>query len=362
MNTPTTLDLNFYTDIVQRRDAEYDGVFYYAVKTTGVYCKPSCASRPPKPENIFIFFTRDAATDAGFRACKRCKPHQDITMTPHAKLVLDTCRRIEADSSFASDLSRLAEAATVSAAQLLRVFKRLTGISPKQYAEMLRTNRFKALMQQGDSVTGAAFDAGFGSSSRLYEKSNTRLGMTPATYRRKGKGMTIVYAAAPSSLGTVLVGATERGICTVALGDSAALLEADLQREFSAATLLTKGDTTVELSQALEAIVAYLDGQRRSLELPTDIQATAFQRRVWDELRRIPYGSTATYSEIAGRIGHQRASRAVATACASNPVALLTPCHRVVRGDGSLAGYRWGKERKRKLLDMEKASSLTPVS
>ena len=343
---------------VASRARSADGAFVYAVTTTGVYCRPSCPSRRPRRENVQFFPLPEAAERAGYRPCRRCRPQEQKASDPAAQRVRRACRLIDEaltdGDTGAPSLSRLGEAVGTSAHQLQRLFKRTLGISPREFAAARRLARVKDRLRQGDGVAGALYEAGYGSSSRLYERSNAQLGMTPATYRKRGEGMAIGFTTAPCALGRVLVAATERGIAAVSLGDSDAKLEAALGREYAAATIRRED---ASLGPSLKAILAHLDGTGPDLDLPLDLQATAFQWRVWRELQKIPYGETASYGEIARRIGRPRAVRAVANACAGNRAALIVPCHRVVREDGALGGYRWGAERKAKLLAAEKRSS-----
>lgn len=346
MKTPE----NKYWQAVEQRDGRFDGLFFYGVSSTGIYCRPSCRSKQPKRENVLFFASTELARQAGFRSCLRCRPDEAATENAQAALVQRVCRAIAAEPDARLSLADLSAQNACSESHLQRVFRRLTGITPRQYAEALRSGRFRAEVQSGQAVTAAMYEAGYGSSSRLYEKAAAQLGMTPAVYRRGGKGMKINYTVTECRLGRLLVAATERGICSVTLGDTAEKLEQDLFREFSQAELERD---EVTLNQQVQALLSHLDGQQPCPELPLDVRATAFQQRVWAELRRIPSGSTVSYSEIARRLGQPTATRAVARACATNPVAIITPCHRVVRENGDLSGYRWGLERKRALLAQE---------
>lgn len=338
---------------VQTRDASFDGVFYYAVRTTGVYCRPSCASRQPRRENVSFFALPEAARQASFRACLRCKPDEAAIRDPQAELIQSVCRLIDQQIEEPPNFAALSEEVQQSQFHLQRLFKKLMGITPRQYAEARRADRFKSRVKSGQSVTEAMYDAGYGSSSRLYEKAAAQLGMTPATYRKGGKGMKISYTIAVCPLGLLLVAATDKGICSVTLGDKNEKLAEALRAEFPQAEIAgDKGDLHAQVNTLLK----HLAGQEPHPELPLDVQGTAFQKRVWEELRRIPYGQTASYGEIARRIGQPTATRAVARACATNPAALVTPCHRVIRENGDLGGYRWGIERKQELLEKEKAA------
>jgi len=344
---------------VQTRDSGYDGLFYYGVRTTGVYCRPSCASRRPKRENVFFFALPEAARQAGFRACLRCHPDKAVIRDPQAELTQSLCRLIDQHLEEPVNFAALSAQLKLSQFHLQRLFKKLMGITPRQYAEARRADLFKTRVKAGQSVTEAMYEAGYGSSSRLYEKAASQLGMTPATYRKGGKGMKIKYTIAECPLGLLLVAVTDRGICSVALGEKGEELTGGLLAEFPQAE--TARDET-SLRAHVDALLAHLAGQEPHPDLPLDVQGTAFQKRVWEELRRIPYGQTASYSEIARRIGQPSATRAVARACATNPAALVTPCHRVVRENGEISGYRWGVERKRRLLEKEKSASLKRVA
>src|SRR6266702_3397736 len=328
---------------VLARDRRFDGAFVYAVRSTGIYCRPSCASRRPRRTQVTFFPIPEAAEREGFRACRRCHPADVNGTDPAVALVREACRALDAGQSPAAEPRRLA-----------RAFKRVLGITPRAYADARRVARFKHELKRRKSVSPALYEAGYGSSSRVYERADQQLGMTPATYARGGAGIDIAFAVLPCSLGQLLVAATPRGVCRVSLGDSAASLEAGLAAEFPAARI-RKDQTSLEA--AVTAILAYLDGSEPHLDLPLDIRATAFQRRVWQELQRIPYGETRSYADVARRIGSPTASRAVARACATNPAALIIPCHRVVREDGEMGGYRWGLERKKTLLQQEAGKS-----
>ncbi|HEU4321822.1 MAG TPA: bifunctional DNA-binding transcriptional regulator/O6-methylguanine-DNA methyltransferase Ada [Roseiflexaceae bacterium] len=335
---------------LEGRDPQFNGVFVYAVRTTGVYCRPTCTSRRPRRENVAFFAAPDAAERAGYRACRRCDPRA-AALDPHVALVAQICRFLEEPREGVPTLEELAARFALSPAHLQRTFKRIAGVSPRQYADAHRAERLRTGLRVGADVTGALYEAGYGSSSGFYDQAPASLGMTPAAYRSGGRAAQIGYAVAPCALGHLLVAATERGICKVSLGDSPAALEADLRDEFPAAEL--RADSTA-LEPWLRAVLEHLDGQRPHLDLPLDIQASAFQRIVWEALRAIPYGATRSYQQVAQAIGRPTAARAVARAVATNPVALLIPCHRVVRADGEPGGYRWGADRKRKLLEGER--------
>jgi AraC family transcriptional regulator of adaptative response/methylated-DNA-[protein]-cysteine methyltransferase len=350
-------DSRRYWNAVRMHDARFDGAFVYAVRSTGIYCRPGCASRRPRRAQVIFFITPEAAGRAGFRACLRCKPELSATAgglletEPRGALIRRVCRELEGDSEGAFHLATLAARAGLAPHQLARTFRRAVGITPRQYADAVRLGRLKRKLRKGGiTVTEAMYEVGYGSSSRLYEQSNAQLGMTPAAYRRGGGGMEITYTLASSRLGRVLVGSTARGICAVYLGDADAALTSALREEYPQAATRPGGR---EASAWVRTIVRYLDGGAPSLDLPVDVQATAFQRRVWEALRRIPCGTTRSYGEIARSLGRPKAARAVARACATNPVSLVIPCHRVVREDGGMGGYRWGIQRKKALLAQE---------
>lgn len=337
-----------YWQAVLAKDNQADGEFVYAVRSTGIYCNPSCPSRRPKRENVLFFSMAQAAEEAGFRPCRRCRPEE---ASPHTTaLVQSVCRYIEAHSEEALTLALLGEQVHVSPYHLQRIFKHVVGVTPRQYIQTQRIAHLKTHIKDGEAVTHALYDVGYGSSSRLYEQAPIHLGMTPTNYRNGGKGMTIRYTIVDCPLGRLLVATTERGICAVELGDTDAVLEAALHEEYPAAHI--HYDTAI-LDQEVHLILRHLNGEQQQLDLPLDIQATAFQCRVWQELRTIPYGETRSYSEVAQSLGNANKARAVAQACATNPVALIVPCHRVVREDTSLGGYRWGIERKHRLLAQE---------
>jgi AraC family transcriptional regulator of adaptative response/methylated-DNA-[protein]-cysteine methyltransferase len=334
---------------VEARNAEFDGVFFFGVRTTGVFCRPSCSSRSPKRENVAFFVTPSDAESAGFRACLRCKPKREYFPGPAATLVARAFEVLSEDADEVPTVDDLARRLDVSPGHLQKTFKNVLGISPKEVTDMMRIQNFKRNVRDSD-VTTSLYDSGFGSSRSLYEKAGERLGMTPATYKKGGKGMNIKYTIADSPLGKLLVAATERGICAVSFGDDAESLERELAEEFFAAEI---EETDDGLKDAVRTILRSLDGEKTILTLPLDLHATAFQMRVWSELRKIPYGETRSYAQVANAVGNPKAVRAVARACATNPVALVNPCHRVIGSDGKLAGYKWGIERKKELLDRE---------
>jgi AraC family transcriptional regulator of adaptative response/methylated-DNA-[protein]-cysteine methyltransferase len=336
---------------VLKKDARFDAQFVFAVSSTGIYCRPSCPARRPRRERVSFFRLPEQAEQAGFRACLRCHPREVRAKDPQIQMTQEVCRLIDENEGEPVTLSTLSQQLGVSSFHLQRTFKNVMGITPKDYAETSRVNRFKKGVRKGEAITSAIYDAGFGSSSRLYENAAAQLGMTPATYGKGGRGAVINYAIVETPLGRLLVAATNKGVCSVMLGDSDASLKADLSREFPEAEIRHEENA---LHSSLNAIVEHLKNKSPHIDLPLDIQATAFQRQVWEQLRAIPYGETHSYSEVAEAIGQRKAVRAVARACATNPVALVIPCHRVIREDKTLGGYRWGLERKKKLLEREK--------
>jgi AraC family transcriptional regulator, regulatory protein of adaptative response / methylated-DNA-[protein]-cysteine methyltransferase len=337
---------------VALRDRNFDGHFYYAVKTTGVYCRPSCPARAAKPGNVSFYASCEDAEGAGFRPCKRCNPDKPPLADRQAAKVGEICRTIEAAEEIPS-LGELARKAGLSAYHFHRLFKAITGVTPRAYAIAHRAKRIRdKLAKPGKTVTAAIYDAGFNSSGRFYETSNAVLGMTPTDYRAGGANTQIRFAIGECSLGSILVARSERGVCAVLMGDDPDALARDLQDRFPRARL-TGGDAGFEALVA--KVVGFVETPRLGLDLPLDVRGTAFQLRVWQALREIPAGSTASYTDIAKRIGAPKCARAVATACAANAIAVAIPCHRVVRNDGALSGYRWGVARKRALLARETA-------
>lgn len=339
--------------IVLARDRRFDGTFVYAVASTGIYCKPSCPSRRPRPDNVEFYAVPEAAERAGFRACRRCKPSDVHARDPRVELVRRACRHLDQSPASADTLPALAKRLQTTAPRLIRAFRAILGVSPRQYRDAKRLAHFKTALKRRSTVSPALYEAGFSSPSRVYERADRDLGMTPAAYQRGGAGLEVRFTVVPSPLGRLLVAGTERGICQVKLGDAAGPLEAELREEYANADL-SRDDGT--LAQWTTAIVRHLEGQEPHLDLPTDVRATAFQRRVWDELKKIPRGETRSYSQLARAVGNPKATRAVARACATNPVAIVVPCHRVIREDGALGGYRWGIERKERLLKAERES------
>jgi AraC family transcriptional regulator of adaptative response/methylated-DNA-[protein]-cysteine methyltransferase len=332
------------------RDSSADGVFYYSVKTTGVYCRPSCGARRPNRQNVQFHPTREAAEMAGFRPCRRCHPDRASTPTPHAGAIAKICRLIER-SDTTPTLSSLAKRAGLSPHHFHRTFKSVTGVTPRAYVAAHRTNRVRdELTKRSKTVTEAIYDAGFSSGGRFYESSNQLLGMTPSAFRAGGRATRIHFAVGECSLGSILVAQSARGVCAILLGNDPDALVRDLQDRFPNATLVGN-DTAFE--RVVAAVIRFVESPKKGLELPLDIRGTAFQRRVWQALRRIPIGSTVSYAEIAKRVGVPSGARAVARACASNPLAVAIPCHRVIRTDGAQSSYRWGAERKLALLTRE---------
>jgi AraC family transcriptional regulator, regulatory protein of adaptative response / methylated-DNA-[protein]-cysteine methyltransferase len=332
------------------RDASRDGVFVFAVTSTGVYCRPSCPSRRPRRERVKFFSRPDEAERAGFRACLRCRPRDADS---RIKTVENICQFLREHTDESVTLAALGERFGMNPFHLQRVFKSVLGVSPREFVDALRMKSFKSQLRSGRSVTDAIYEAGFGSSSRLYERSGPQLGMTPATYQRGGKGMFIRYTTLDSPVGRMLLAATDHGVCAISFGEPDGGLLEGLRSEFPDATV-RRGD--VVLRRWVRALLEQLHGERPLPQLPLDVQATAFQRRVWEHLQSIPYGTTKSYGEVARDIGQASGARAVASACASNPVAVAIPCHRVVRGTGDLGGYRWGTERKKALLEMEQGA------
>ncbi len=333
------------------RDSHYDGQFVYAVRTTGVYCRPSCGSRRPRRDNV-LFFPEPAAAEAGgFRPCRRCRPAGERADDPDMRAVQRACAMLDDRLEAPPTLRALGAAVGMSPWHLQRVFRRAVGLTPRGYVDAQRLARFRARLRAGETVSRAVYSAGYGSPRAVYEGGQSVLGMTPGAYRRGGAGLRIRWTVAPSPLGLVLVAATERGVCAVQIGGDEARLGAALRHEFPAAELVPNAGG---MTPWVSAVIARVAGETTAAEVPLDVPATAFQWRVWTALREIPPGHTRTYAELARELGMPQGARAVARACASNPVAVLVPCHRVVRSDGALGGYRWGLERKATLLERER--------
>lgn len=335
---------------VSARDRDFDGNFVFAVKTTGIYCRPSCPARHARRRNVLFFPTCEAAEHAGFRACLRCRP-KEAPNQRQREAVATACRALETDEP--PTLEELAAKAGSSPFHFHRVFKAMTGVTPKAYAKAHRAAKMRQELSEATTVTEAIYAAGYNASSRFYENANTMLGMTPNKFRRQGSDTEIVYGVGKCSLGTILVARSEKGICALMLSDNAAELESEIKRRFIKAKSI-KDDKT--FSALLTDVIALADEPAKKFDLPLDIRGTLFQQKVWAALRDIPPGETASYAEIARRIGAPSATRAVAQACAANEIAIAIPCHRVVRSDGELSGYRWGPARKRVLLDKERGT------
>lgn len=345
------METEIYWKAVKANDARFDGTFFLGVKTTGIYCRPSCRARTPKRENVAFFATAEEAEGSGLRACLRCRPQEAGPVDPQVKKVLKACELLDSEDLYS--LEDLSDELGLSPYHLQRSFKAIIGVSPKKYSEAKRMERFKEGLRSGSDVTTAMYDAGFGSSSRLYEKAADDLGMTPSAYRNGGRGATISYTITDSELGRILVARTIKGLCNVAFANEDETLIRNLRNEFPNAEIVR--DASV-LKSFVEELLKHLSGKKKRLDLPLDIQATAFQMQVWELLRKIPYGETVTYSQIAEMLGDRKKVRAVARACASNRIAVVIPCHRVVGKGGKLSGYRWGTERKRELLGREAAA------
>jgi len=338
---------------VERRDAGADEQFVFAVRTTGIYCRPSCPARRPKRENVEFFPSPAQAEVAGYRACRRCAPSEPATAEKHLSAVRRACRLIEgADEPPA--LAELAHTVGMSAQHFHRVFKRLLGLTPKEYVEAHRVRKLQGRLEEGSPVLDAIYESGYGSSSRVYERSDKTLGMTPSKFRSGGTGIAIHFAVTRSDLGWLMAAATDKGVCSIEFGEDPDWLRSRLKQRFPKAQLR---EDAAGLGTVLKAVGDFIRAPERGLTLPLDIRGTAFQRRVWKALQEIPVGRTSSYAEIAQAIGKPTAARAVAQACAANELAVAIPCHRVIRGDGGLGGYRWGTERKRMLLEKEASSA-----
>jgi AraC family transcriptional regulator of adaptative response/methylated-DNA-[protein]-cysteine methyltransferase len=340
---------------VKGRDARFDGKFYYGVTTTGVFCRPSCPSRPALRKNVRFYASSDLAEKDGLRACKRCKPLDTAAKLPALEDLIALCRHIDAHPDESRSLAALSRRARLSPFQVHRLFKTFLGVTPKEYVEQARLSGLKRHLRSAPSVTHAIYDAGFESASVVYGRLETHLGMTPSRYRRGGEGVGISFAIGSTPLGKVMIGATDRGVCYLQFGDTPGELLEQLSKEYPRATITPMPDAGRQpFGEWMTALNEHLRGASPRLELPLDIRGTAFQRKVWDFLRHIPYGDVMSYAEVAEGIQAPKAVRAVAKACATNRIGIAVPCHRVVRGDGSLGGYRWGEARKRALIDVER--------
>jgi AraC family transcriptional regulator, regulatory protein of adaptative response / methylated-DNA-[protein]-cysteine methyltransferase len=343
------MENELFWQAVRSNDHRFDGAFFFGVKTTGIYCKPSCTAKLPKRENVEFYVSADAAERSGFRACLRCRPRDASAADPQTEKIISACSLMDSEDGIS--LKDLSLRLGVSPSHFQRSFKRLIGLSPKKYAEVKRMDKFKKEIRGGSDIVTAMYDTGFGSSSRLYEKADSYLGMTPTTYKKGGEGMKISYTITECELGRILVAGTIKGLCSVAFDDDDLSLEQNLMKEYPNAEIVK--DARI-LSEFVEEIIKHLAGLSKRLDLPLDIQATAFQMQVWELLRKIPFGETMSYMQIAEKLGDRKKVRAVARACATNRVAIVIPCHRVVASDGKLSGYRWGVERKKRILDREK--------
>ncbi len=352
------LDENTAWNAIVNRDAAHDGNFFFGVVTTGVFCRPSCPARRPLRKNVRFYPSAAEAEGAGLRPCLRCSPTAPANSNPHAARVRDAARFIQEHSGEELSLASLARQAGLSPFHFQRSFKSVLGLTPRQYLEACRLRTLKKELRAGEDILQSIFASGFGSTSRVYERVDTRLGMTPAQYRAAGRGVAISHVTIETGLGLLMIAATDRGICFVQFGDSPSALAAALRAEYPAANIAAlEKPWPHDLAAWASAIDAYLRGNQPHLDLPLDLRATAFQMKVWRYLQTIPYGAVQSYGEVARAIGHPSAVRAVAGACSSNRAALLIPCHRVIRGTGELGGYRWGLERKRVLIDLERRAN-----
>lgn len=331
------------------RNRNYDGKFVYGVISTKIYCHPSCPSRKPRREKVLFFSQKIEAENKGFRACKRCFSKNQLEKS-HLELIQQICNFLKQEFDKNHSLNELASKFNISPYHLQRTFKKIIGITPRQYTEALRMENFKNQLRQNKKIINAVYESGYNSSSSLYQFSASNLGMTPNTYRKGGKNMIINYTIVPCSMGYLLVATTKQGICSVKLGDTKSELESILYKDFHQAELIFDSGTHQDW---VKIILTFIDGNQPHLDLPLDIRGTAFQKQVWEALQKIPYGETSTYKNIANQINKPKSVRAVGNACGANPTALIVPCHRVIKNDGSLGGYRWGIERKKKLLNLE---------
>lgn len=337
---------------VARRDNAFDGQFFYGVVTTGVFCFPSCSTKSPNPENLRFFFSTESAMQAGFRPCKRCSPSKQDDRTGS---MIEVARYIENHFEDKVTLAQLGTIANLSSSRLQRVFKEMFGVSPKQYQDAVRMRKFKRSLKSGEGITEAIYSSGFGSISRIYGEEARHIGMTPKTYRAGGEGEVIHYACRKSAIGYMIMAATEKGVCSVQFGEDEEALVNMLSKEFPKAQLVhSEAQDAPELDEWMIALDAHISRDAPKPNIPLDIRGTAFQIKVWKFLLSIREGDVASYGEVASHIDNPKAVRAVGTACGKNPIAVLIPCHRVLRGDGSLGGYRWGLARKRTLLDIER--------
>jgi AraC family transcriptional regulator of adaptative response/methylated-DNA-[protein]-cysteine methyltransferase len=342
---------------VQKRDRAQDGKFFFGVLTTGVFCRPSCPARQPLRKNVRFYETPAEAEHDGLRPCLRCRPLASIGADPNTERIREICRYIETHSDQELRLADLARMARLSPFHFQRSFKAIAGVTPRQYVETSRLGKLKGNLRKSRDVTEAVYDAGYGSSSRVYERADTRLGMTPNQYRQGGRNLTITHVSIESPMGLMMMAATDRGVCFVRFGESEAALLEELKREYPQSKIESmKKPYHPDFEKWMAALTRHLEGNQPHLDLPLDIRATVFQMRVWHYLQSIPYGEVQSYGEVASGIGQPSATRAVANACAANPVAVVIPCHRVIRGTGELGGYRWGIARKRVLIDRERNS------
>jgi AraC family transcriptional regulator of adaptative response/methylated-DNA-[protein]-cysteine methyltransferase len=345
---------------VQNRDRNQDGKFVFGVMTTGVYCRPSCPARKPLRKNVRFYETPSDAERDGLRACLRCRPLATIGADPNTERIREVCRYIEAHSDDDLRLSELAKMARLSPYHFQRSFKAIAGVTPRQYVEAARLDKLKGSLRTSRDVTEAVYDAGYGSASRVYERAGTHLGMTPNQYRQGGRDLVITHVTIDSPVGLLMMAATDRGVCFVRFGTSEASLLAELKREYPSSKIEPmRKPYHPDFAKWVDALTRHLEGKQPHVDLPLDIRATVFQMRVWHYLQSIPYGEVQSYGEVASGIGQPTATRAVANACASNPVAIVIPCHRVIRGTGELGGYRWGMARKRVLIDREREMKMS---
>jgi AraC family transcriptional regulator of adaptative response/methylated-DNA-[protein]-cysteine methyltransferase len=353
------LDVERCWQAVLARDSEQDGEFFFGVLTTGIFCRPSCSARRPLQKNVRFYATPAEAEQDGLRPCLRCRPLAAIGRDPNADRIREVCRYIEKNSGAPLKLNSLASRVGLSPFHFQRSFKAIAGVSPKQYLEAVRLKKLKSSLKSAKDVTAAVYDAGYGSSSRVYERADTRLGMTPRQYREGGRDVVITHVTVLTPVGWMMIGATDRGLCFIQFGDTEVAMLKALKKEYSAARLEAMARPyPPEFDRWVTALTQYIAGGQPHLDLPLDIRATAFQMKVWNYLQSIPYGTVQSYGEVASAIGDPKAARAVAQACAKNTVAIVIPCHRVVRGSGELGGYRWGLARKRTLIDQERSHRL----